>query len=121
MGKPTAYQTKLSERERRFVELLMGEHVGNATAAYAAAYGKTNRNVAGQLGHRLLKKVKIRKAIDERIAGDPGGIVATREQRQLFCSELLGKSQGDFVEHHVLDVGESLYELLGGRPLPTAK
>jgi hypothetical protein len=37
---------------------------------------------------------------------------------RLRASELLGKSSGDFIEHHVIDAGESLYELLGGRPLP---
>lgn len=135
MGKPTKVQTQLSERERRFVELIMGKHVGNATAAYAEAYGQKNKNTAGVCGFKLLRKAKIRIAFEQRVAKDPGGIVATREQRQQFWtafmqdakkadairlrgSELLGKSQGDFVEHHVLDVGESLYELLGGKPLP---
>lgn len=135
MGKPTKAQTQLSERERQFVELVMGKHVGNATAAYSEAYGQKNKNAAGVNGHKLLRKTKIRLAIEQRVAKDPKGLVATREERQRFWtefmqdakkadairlrgSELLGKSQGDFVEHHVLDVGESLYELLGGRPLP---
>ena len=35
------------------------------------------------------------------------------------ASELLGKSCGDFTEHHIVDVGDSLYELLGAKPLPS--
>jgi hypothetical protein len=126
-------ENRLNERERRFVELVMGECVGNATEAYCRAYQTKNRNAAGVQAHRLLRKAKIRLAVEARVRKDPK--VATREQRQAFWtefmldekradavrlrgSELLGKSQGDFVEHHVLDAGESLYELLGGRPLP---
>lgn len=124
---------KLNERQRRFVELVMGECVGNATESYCRAYQTKNRKVAAVEGHKLLRKPNVRAAIDARIRKDPR--VATREERQalwsefmrdgekhdairLRGSELLGKSQGDFVEHHVLDAGESLYELLGGRPLP---
>lgn len=130
---PKTKANSLSERERRFVELFMGACLGNATESYAQAYKQKNRRVAGVEGHNLLKRPKIRAAFEARIRKDP--IVATREERQKFWtsfmhdekkadairlrgSELLGKSQGDFVEHHVLDAGESLYELLGGRPLP---
>lgn len=123
----------MNERQRRFVELIMGECIGNATEAYCRAYQTKNRNAGAVEGHRLLRNPKVKAAITARVRKDPA--VATREQRQQFWtqfmlddskhdavrlrgSELLGKSQGDFVEHHVLDVGESLYELLGGRPLP---
>lgn len=128
--------SKLTERKRRFVELVMGECVGNATESYCRAYQTKNRKVGASEGYKLLRKPEIRQAIAARIRKDP--TVATREQRQVFWtqfmqdetkpdavrlrgSELLGKSQGDFVEHHVLDAGESLYELLGGKPLPTPK
>lgn len=106
---------KLSERERRFVEAYMGEAAGNATkAAERAGYKKDN---ARQQGSRLLTKANIIAAIEERSATDPQ--IATREQRQalwseiafgrgvyrdaslkdrLKASELLGKSQADFIE-----------------------
>jgi phage terminase small subunit len=107
----------LSVRERAFVELYMGECAGNATeAAKAAGYsGKT----AASIGSRLLRKVKIRQAINQRAKNDPR--TATRKDRQLFwtqvmlgkgkfsktsmrdrlkASELLGKSQADFIEQH---------------------
>jgi phage terminase small subunit len=107
----------LSERERRFVEAYMGEAAGNATvAAVSAGYSK---KTAGSIASRLLKKVNIRQAIDDRAKTDPS--TATREERQRFwtdvmlgkgpyndtamrdrlkASELLGKSQADFVELH---------------------
>ncbi len=65
------------------------------------------------VGHQNLINPAIQAAIDERVAADPA--VATREERQQFwtkimndtgedmrdrlrASEILGKSQGDFVE-----------------------
>ena len=103
----------LKERERRFVEAYMAS--GNATdAAVGAGYAKTSAHVTGS---RLLRKAKVQAAIDTRVAEDPG--IATRERRQQYwtqvfegqgeyrgaslrdrlrASELLGKSQGDFVE-----------------------
>lgn len=107
----------LSERERCFVEAYMGQAAGNATkAAIAAGY---SQKTAASIASRLLRKVKIKKAIKTRVKADPKA--ATREDRQRFwtnvmdgtgkfakvgmkdrlkASELLGKSQGDFVEHH---------------------
>lgn len=112
-----AASSGLNERERRFVESYMGEAAGNATkAAELAGY---SAKTAGQIGHRLLKKVKVRKAIESRVDGDPA--IANREARQRFwtsvmigsgefakcgmsdrlkASELLGKSQADFVDRH---------------------
>ena len=49
---------------------------------------------------------------------DDGAHIPLKMRDRLRASELLGSSSGDFVEHHVIDAGESLYELLGGRPLP---
>lgn len=105
----------LSERERRFVESYMGQAAGNATkAARLAGYAK---NTAEKQASRLLGKVGVRNAIAERTANDPA--VWTREDRQRFwtavasgaagyklaplrdrlkASELLGRSQADFVE-----------------------
>ncbi len=99
----------LNERERRFVEAYMA--CGKATdSARRAGYSK---RTAASIGSRLLRKVKIRQAIDARVEKDP--TVATRIDRQTFwtkvmndsaqdmkdrltASQLLGKTQGDFIQ-----------------------
>lgn len=118
----------LTERERQFVEQFMA--TGNATkAAVSAGYSK---KTAGQIGYRLLKKVQIQKAISQRTEADPA--VWTREDRQKFwtavasgsnryqtatlrerlkASELLGRSQADFIERREVDTGPTLEELIG--------
>jgi len=104
----------LSERERAFVEAYMGPAAGNATgAAKAAGYSP---KTAASIASRLLRKVNIQQALVERVANDPR--VASRAERQHFwtavmhgtaryaiearlrASELLGKSQGDFIAKH---------------------
>lgn len=119
----------LTERERRFVEAFMGPAAGNATkAAELAGYSKKS---ASRIGYRLSRKVQVRKAIEDRADNDPKA--ATREERQRFwtdvmlgrapfteagmrdrlkASELLGKSQGDFVDTHV-------HTGPGGKPIET--
>jgi phage terminase small subunit len=104
-----------SERERRFVEAFMGSAAGNAAkAARLAGYSKAT---ADKQASRLLRKVGIQQAIADRAQSDP--VVWTREQRQRFwtavasgapgyahasirdrlkASELLGRSQADFVD-----------------------
>lgn len=113
-------KAKLSERERRFVEAFMGEAAGNATkAAKLAGY---SAKTARQQGNRLLTKAYIRAAVETRAEKDPK--VATRSERQQFwtkvylgldefasvsmsdrlkASELLGKSQADFIDRHEHD------------------
>lgn len=116
----TQAEQALSERERRFVENYMS--TANATRAARAA-GYSPKTARGQ-GSRLLTKVNIRRAIDERTRRDP--VVATRERRQRFwtsimddptasmrdrlrASELLARASGDFLDR--LDV------TTGGQPL----
>lgn len=120
----------------------MGHAAGNATvAATAAGY---SAKTAASIGSRLLRKVKIRAAIDARVKSDPA--VATREARQSFwsrvmlgegrfkktsmkdrlkASELLGKSHGDFVErkeHSGRNGGPiPLTVTFGGRYKPAAQ
>lgn len=115
--------TTLSQRERRFVDAYMGLHVGNATqAAIAAGY---SAKTAASIGCRLLRKVKVREAVKARVEQDPA--VADRTRRQSFwsdvmlgagrfkkaalkdrlkASELLGKSQSDFIPRD--DAGQPL-------------
>jgi phage terminase small subunit len=117
----------LSERKRKFVDAFMAS--GNATqAATAAGYSK---KTAKQQGSRLLTFVDVQQAIAARAQNDPA--VWTRIERQQFwtevargeghyakaslkdrlrASELLGKSQADFIERHQVDAGASLVELL---------
>jgi phage terminase small subunit len=125
---PTSAPT-LTERERNFIERYMGDAAGNATkAARLAGY---SAKTARKQGSRLLTKGHIRAAIAQRTKDDPG--VWTREDRQRFwtavasgasgyqlaalrdrlkASELLGKSQADFVERHQVDAGGTLVDLL---------
>ncbi|MEQ1896773.1 MAG: terminase small subunit [Vicinamibacterales bacterium] len=108
-------ETPLTERERRFVEAYLGDAAGNATkAAELAGYSATS---ARRIGTRLSSKDHIQQAIDVRAQRDPA--VWTRQQRQQFwtriandpetpirerlkASELLGRSQGDFIERRLL-------------------
>lgn len=95
----------------------MGVSAGNATdAAKRAGY---SARTAYSAGSRLLKDVEVQRAIKIRVDRDP--TIATREHRQQFwsdvmngvgkfkktpmkerlkASELLGKSQADFIERH---------------------
>jgi phage terminase small subunit len=112
----------LSERERRFVDAYMGKAAGNATkAAELAGY---SQKTCRQQGARLLTKVSIQAAIKQRAESDP--LARSREERQQFwrdvmagtgkfaktamkdrlkASELLGKTQGDFVQR--IEIGNS--------------
>lgn len=95
----------------------MGAAAGNASeAARLAGYSVKAAKVQGC---RLLTKANVQAAIAERVTTDPQ--IATREARQrlwsdiafgrgvyadaalkdrLKASELLGKSQADFIERH---------------------
>ena len=101
----------LTTRQRRFVEAFDG----NATqAAILAGYSE---KTAYSQGQRMLKKVEIQTAIQARENKRMEATIANRQQRQEFwtstmwdkeqstrdrlkASELLGKSEGDFLERH---------------------
>lgn len=95
----------------------MGAAAGNATEAATRAGYSTH--TARQQGSRLLTKAVIRAAVSTRVASDPQIADRTARQRlwseiafgrgayreaelrdRLKASELLGKSQADFVERH---------------------
>ena len=100
---------KLTAKQQRFVDA----YDGNATkAAIAAGYSEKTAYSAGQ---RMLKNVEILTAIQERENRRIQPLIMTREERQtmwseiardkgertqdrLKASELLGKSEADFVE-----------------------
>jgi len=112
---------KLTSRQRKFVAL----YEGNATqAAIKAGFSKKTARSQGQ---RLLTKVDIIKALQEREKRETGPLVANRQARQqlwtkimldetvemrdrLKASELLGRSEGDFTERIVHDVTGNLAE-----------
>lgn len=100
---------ELNARQRAFVEA----YCGNATeAALAAGYSK---KTAAFIGAENLKKPQIAAAIKEREKKRLSPVIASREDRQKFwtdvlkspdsdmkdrlrASELLAKSEGDFLE-----------------------
>ncbi len=105
---------KLTVKQQRFVEV----YSGNATqAALEAGYSP---RTAAFIGAENLKKPQIKAAIAERESAASSVRVATRIERQTFwtrimndeeadlrdrlrASELLGKSECDFVEKISLD------------------
>jgi len=108
---------RLTEKQRAFVEAYMGEAAGNATEAARIAGYSGGDSTLSSVGSDNLRKPKIRQAIRDRVTTDP--LVADRRERQAFwtavmrgeegdpstkdrmtAAKLLGKSQGDFVEHH---------------------
>ena len=100
-------------KQRAFVEA----YCGNATeAAITAGYSK---KTAASIGERLLRNVEIKEALKEREDKRLASLIATREERQRFwttlmrdedrkevdrlkASELLAKSEGDFLERREL-------------------
>jgi len=102
-------------RQRKFVRFFEG----NPTEAAVKAGFK--RALARSIGAEMLKNPDIVKAIQERVRPIEEADIATREDRQRFwtrimkdekvemkyrlkASELLGKSQADFIESSNLNV-----------------
>lgn len=104
----------LSVKQRRFIEA----YDGNATAAaIAAGYSP---KTAPFIGAENLKKPKILESIKDRENKRIASTILTREERQAFwsdiirnedeknimaklkASELLAKSEGDFLDRHEL-------------------
>lgn len=104
---------KLTERERKFVLFYDGN---GAQTAIKAGYSKKSAKVTAS---RLLTKANVKQALTSRQDKKEAPIIANRQERQKFwtdvmkgkkvammnklrASELLGKSEGDFVEkiHH---------------------
>lgn len=105
---------KLNAKRQAFVDAWEG----NATAAALAA-GYSPKTAYSQ-GQRLLKTVEVQEAIKAREAQRLAPTIATRQERQEFwtsvlrneeeamknrlkAAELLGKSEGDFLERVEMD------------------
>lgn len=106
---------KLNAKRQAFVDAWEG----NATAAALAA-GYSPKTAYSQ-GQRLLKNVEVQAAIKAREAQRLAPTIATRQERQKFwtsvlrnekeamkdrlkAAELLGKSEGDFLERVEMDM-----------------
>ena len=106
---------KLTVKQQAFVEA----YAGNATAAAWAA-GYSERSARSQ-GQRLLTNDDIQDAIKARETQRLAPTIATRRERQEFwtsvlrneeeamknrlkAAELLGKSEGDFLERVEMDM-----------------
>lgn len=114
---------KLTARQQAFVDA----YAGNATAAaLVAGYSEKSARVQGR---RLITKDNVAKAIKEREAQRLAPTIATRKERQEFwtavvrdeaqnmkdrlkAAELLGKSEGDFLERVEMDMKVSPASIL---------
>lgn len=100
----------LTERQRRFCEAYSANGGNAQAAAKVAGYKKPNPQ-----GAENLKKPSVRSALEALRQSRTNDAIATREERQAFwtetmrnkgvefkdrlkASELLGKSQADFIE-----------------------
>ena len=104
---------KFTQKQQRFIDAYMGEAAGNATEACRIAGYEGNDNVLGVQGYDNLRNPKIAAEIQRLVEESP--LIASRIDRQRFwtevmyseevetkdrlrASEILGKSQGDFIE-----------------------
>lgn len=116
---------KLNLKQLQFVEAYCGKANGNGMlAAKLAGYNGSTKALEVQ-GHRLIRNVTIRSAIDaiyKESFREP--LIATRKERQKLLSEflrdgelpaymrmkaieMLGKMQGDFIERHEIKVDDT--------------
>lgn len=127
MSEKKTDKNKLTARQKRFIDA----YNGNATeAAKTAGYSEKN---ADKIGGQLMKNPRIVAAIRARENERNAEAIATREERQRFftaimrdegqptrerlrATELLGKSEGDFVERQEV-TGKDGAPLLPGEPL----
>ena len=120
---------RLNAKRQAFVDA----YAGNATAAALAA-GYSPKTAYSQ-GQRLLKSVEVQDAIKAREAQRLAPTIASRQERQEFwtsvlrsedeamkdrlkAAELLGKSEGDFLERVEMDMTVSpaaILEQIRGR------
>lgn len=122
---------KLSDKERRFVELFVGECAGNGTQSARGAGYKGNANVLGVTSSQLLRKPKIQKALEKLLKKRESEAVADAEERDRVLSLILrqttqsardriaaikelNKCSGRHSIKHVMDVTEKLSDLVAG-------
>ena len=113
---------ELNYKQKSFVDAYDGN--GKETAIAVGYSPKT----AEQTASRLLRMVKVRKALEERSARENKDTIATRVQRQelwtkmmndpeirssdrLKASELLGRSEADFTDRKEIEVDQRFSEV----------
>ena len=113
---------ELSMKQKAFVEAYNGN--GRETAIMVGYSEKTADSIAS----RLLSMVKVKLAIDERVARENKDMVASRVERQelwtkmmndpevrpadrLKASELLGRSEADFTDRKEIEVDQRFKEV----------
>jgi len=117
----TIKKTKLTVKQQRFVDF----YEGNATqAAIQAGYSEKTANV---IGPENLAKPRIFDAIQNRLQKVDKPKIMSREDRQKFwskvshddeqsmndrlrASELLAKSQSDFLQRHEMEIKAHLHD-----------
>lgn len=123
--KKQAKQRELSEKQRRFAEV----YDGNGTQAARAAGYSGSDNVLAQTARDLLTNPQVAALIRAREDKKLAPQIMGREERQAFWStvaradgesmrdrlratELLGKSNADFIERHEHSVNATLETLI---------
>ena len=121
--------SKLTNKQYRFVECYMGEAEGVAVRACEMAGYTGNKQTLYAQGSQNIRHPMICQAIQLIREADPR--IATRNERQRWwtkvmegdeigmrdaqsrvrASELLGKTQADFVERHQIDLSVSWADL----------
>ncbi len=117
MDRVDTWHKGLTERQRKFVETYSGNGGNALQAATAAGYAKPQK-----ISFRMLDNVGIQRALESLRLTTTNEAIATRQERQeiwtafirdeslptmarLRASELLGKSQGDFIDRQELSGG----------------
>lgn len=72
---------KLTEKERRFVNAYLGPAKGNATKAVILAGYNVSVDSSTVYGSKLLRKVHVRAAIDERVQKEDRAAILSAEER----------------------------------------
>jgi phage terminase small subunit len=125
LGMGESWHKGLSEKRRRFCEAYSANGGNAVDAARKAGYAKPDPE-----GARLLGNARIRQALESLRESTTDAAILTREARQklwtkialdesekvearLRASELLGKSQGDFLERHEVEqVGPPVFNMV---------
>lgn len=127
---------RLTARQQRFVDC----YDGNATDAARQAGYAGGENALASKGSQLLRNAKVAESIKARQEAENAPLIADRQARQRFwtetmqddqgdmkdrlkASELLGRSEADFIERHEhsgpdggsieMDAGEQAMKLAG--------
>jgi len=121
--------TKLTLKEQRFIDAYLGSAGGNGTAACRLAGYQGNAKVLGVTSVRLLAKPRIQSAVALRVRRQAKQAILTADERDKILSQIAGrgteagriraiaelnKCSGRHSIKHVLDVTETLSDIIAG-------